>query len=121
MPIVRDQLELLPSTDKTYPTPEGLAPGAGTILAALEAASDVKPIIAGKPSPVLFEFALEILGTSPEHTLVVGDRLETDILGGQIAHCKTALVLTGVATAEEAGQWRPKIDLILPELADLVR
>jgi 4-nitrophenyl phosphatase len=107
--------------DTTYPTPEGLIPGAGSILAALETACDVKAIIAGKPSPALFEFALANLGTSPEHTLVVGDRLETDILGGQIVNCKTALVLSGVATASEAEQWLPKIDLILPELADLVK
>lgn len=107
--------------DKTYPTPEGLIPGAGSILAALEVASDVNGIIAGKPSPALFEFALERLGTAPEFTLVVGDRLETDILGGQRANCKTALVLSGVATIAEANLWRPKIDLILPELADLVR
>jgi 4-nitrophenyl phosphatase len=107
--------------DRTYPTPEGLIPGAGAILAALEAACDVKAIIAGKPSPALFEFALENLGTAPEHTLVVGDRLETDILGGQIAHCKTVLVLSGVATTSEGKLWQPKIDLILPELADLVR
>jgi len=107
--------------DKTYPTPEGLIPGAGSILAALEVASDVNAIIAGKPSPALFEFALERLGTAPEFTLVVGDRLETDILGGQRANCKTALVLSGVATIAEANLWRPKIDLILPELADLVR
>lgn len=107
--------------DRTYPTPEGLIPGAGSILAALEAATDVKAIIAGKPSPALFEFALERLKTAPEHTLVVGDRLETDILGGQTVCCKTVLVLSGVATASEAEQWQPKIDLILPELADLVR
>ena len=107
--------------DRTYPTPEGLIPGAGSILAALEAACDVKAIIAGKPSPALFEFALENLGTAPEHTLVVGDRLETDILGGQTVHCKTALVLSGVATAVEGNSWMPKIDLVIPELADLVR
>ncbi len=107
--------------DRTYPTPEGLIPGAGSILAALEAACDVKAIIAGKPSPALFEFALENLGSAPENTLVVGDRLETDILGGQTVHCKTALVLSGVATAAEGESWTPKIDLILPELADLVR
>lgn len=107
--------------DRTYPTPEGLIPGAGSILAALEAACDVKAIIAGKPSPALFEFSLENLGTAPEHTLVVGDRLETDILGGQTVYCKTALVLSGVATAAEGNSWKPKIDLIIPELADLVR
>jgi len=107
--------------DRTYPTPEGLIPGAGSILAALEAATDVKAVIAGKPSPALFEFALERLGTPPETTLVVGDRLETDILGGQAVGCKTAAVLSGVLTRQEAETWQPKIDLILLELADLVR
>lgn len=107
--------------DRTFPTPEGLIPGAGAILAALEAATDVKAIISGKPSPALFEFALEQLGTLPEQTLVVGDRLETDILGGQNVGCKTAAVLSGIVTREEAFNWQPKIDLIVPELADLVR
>jgi 4-nitrophenyl phosphatase len=107
--------------DKTYPTPEGLIPGAGAILAALETATDVEAIIAGKPSPALFEFALEKLGTSPSETLVIGDRLETDILGGQKVGCKTAAVLSGVATESEAKNWLPAIDLILPELATLVK
>jgi 4-nitrophenyl phosphatase len=106
--------------DRTYPTPEGLIPGAGAILAALEAATDVKAIIAGKPAPALYEFALDRLGTKPIETLVVGDRLETDILGAQNLGCKTAAVLSGVMTESEARAWLPKIDLILPELADLV-
>ena len=105
--------------DRTFPTPEGLIPGAGAILAALEAATDVKAIIAGKPAPALFDLALERLGTLPEHTLAVGDRLETDILGGQNVGCKTAAVLSGVLTEAEALAWTPKIDIIVPELADL--
>lgn len=107
--------------DRTFPTPEGLIPGAGAILAALETATDVSPIIAGKPSTTLFDFALERLGTKPEDTLVVGDRLETDILGGQRAGCKTALVLSGISTREEADAWSPKPDLIIDELAGLLR
>lgn len=107
--------------DRTFPTPEGLIPGAGAILAALETATDVTPIIAGKPSTTLFDFALERLGTKPQETLVVGDRLETDILGGQRAGCKTALVLSGISTRKEAEGWSPKPDLIIDELADLLR
>jgi len=107
--------------DRTYPTPEGLIPGAGSIQAALEAATDVKATIAGKPSPALYEFALERLGSRPDETMVVGDRLETDILGGQNLGCKTAAVLSGVMTEAEAVSWKPKIDLILAELADLVK
>jgi len=50
-------------------------------VAALEACTDVQPIIIGKPNPYLFEMAIQRLGLSPEEVLVVGDRLETDILG----------------------------------------
>jgi 4-nitrophenyl phosphatase len=106
--------------DRTFPTPEGLIPGAGAILAALVTASDAEPIIAGKPNPTLYEFALEILGTKPEETLAVGDRIETDILGAQRAGLRTALVLSGIAKREEGKAWKPAIDLIVPELGDLL-
>ncbi len=69
--------------DTTFPTPEGLAPGAGSMLAALEAASGVTPVIIGKPYPHMFEAALDLLGTTPEETLMIGDRLNTDIAGAQ--------------------------------------
>lgn len=107
--------------DRTYPTPEGLIPGAGSIIGALEIATDVKPIIAGKPNPTVYEFALERLGTTPAETLVVGDRLETDILGGQKLGCMTALVLSGIATREEAEVHQPPVDFIAPTLSDLLK
>lgn len=106
--------------DRTFPTPQGLIPGAGSILAALVAATSVDPIIAGKPSPTLYELALEKLGTLPAETLAVGDRIETDIVGGQQAGLRTALVLSGIATRAEGQAWNPKIDLIVPELGDLI-
>lgn len=106
--------------DRTYPTPAGLIPGAGALIGALEIATDVQPIIAGKPNPTLYEFALEKLGTSPEETLAVGDRLETDILGGQRLGCLTALVLSGIATREEAERNHPPVDFIFPDLESLI-
>lgn len=106
--------------DRTYPTPKGLIPGAGAIIGALEIATDVAPIIAGKPGSTLYEFALEKLGTQPSETLIVGDRLETDILGGQKLGCPTALVLSGIATREEAEKHHPPVDIIVPTLGDLV-
>jgi ribonucleotide monophosphatase NagD (HAD superfamily) len=81
----------------------------------------VEPIIAGKPFPYLMELALEKLGTKREETLVVGDRLETDIAAGQGVGCPTALVLSGVSTREQAEAWTPKMDVIAESLADLVR
>lgn len=106
--------------DRTFPMPEGFAPGAGTMLAAIEAASYVKPTIIGKPEVHIFQEAVKRLGTSPEETLMVGDRLETDIAGGQNAGCRTGMVLSGVNTLEEGKNWQPKIDLIADDLTSLV-
>lgn len=106
--------------DKTFPTPRGEIPGAGAWVSVLVTASDVEPIYAGKPYPYLLELALERLGTPKEATLVVGDRLETDIQGGQAVGCPTALVLSGVSTAEQAAAWPHLIHIIAPDLASLV-
>jgi len=106
--------------DKTFPTPEGLVPGAGAILASIEAATSVEPIIIGKPKPAMMYMALEQLETKPEETLVVGDRLETDIAAGQAAGCKVALVLTGVSSKQQADAWQPAPDFIVEDLSTLV-
>lgn len=106
--------------DRSFPLPEGLGPGAGAILAALEVATDVPPLIIGKPAPEMYRVALERLGTQPEETLVVGDRLETDIAGAQAIGCRTALVLSGVSTDEAAHAWRPEPDWIEANLAEVV-
>jgi 4-nitrophenyl phosphatase len=86
--------------DLTLPTPSGPAPGAGVVLAAISAACGVEPTIVGKPEPLMFQQALAWLGTEPERTAVVGDRLETDILGGKNAGVRTILVLSGVTNEE---------------------
>ncbi len=106
--------------DKTFPTPEGLVPGAGAILAALDAAGGAEPIIIGKPSPYMFQLCAERAKLELKEMLVVGDRLETDIAGGQGVGAPTALVLSGVSTQEQAAQWHPQPDLIAPDLAALV-
>ncbi len=107
--------------DLSFPVPGDFYPGAGSILALIEAASGVKPEIIGKPMKTMFEQALNYLGTKPEETLVIGDRLGTDILGGQNAGCKTALVLSGVSTLEESEKWTPQPDYIAEDLEKLVK
>ena len=84
--------------DVVYPTEEGLVPEAGTILAAILAATGVAPLIMGKPERFLFEIAVAKLGSLPGQTVMLGDRLDTDILGGQRAGLKTILMTTGVDT-----------------------
>jgi 4-nitrophenyl phosphatase len=106
--------------DKTFPTPRGEIPGAGAWISVITTATGIPPIVAGKPFPFLMELSMEKLGTKREETLVVGDRLETDIAAGQAVGCPTALVLSGVSTKEQASEWDPKPDIIAEDLARLV-
>ena len=106
--------------DKTFPTPRGEIPGAGAWISVITTATNAEPIYAGKPLPYLMELALERLGTRKEETLVVGDRLETDIAAGQAVGCPTALVLSGVSTNKQARSWIPKVDFIAKDLTELV-
>jgi 4-nitrophenyl phosphatase len=93
--------------DVTFPMPDGLAPGAGSILAALQAATGRTPLVMGKPGAAMFEAALRVIGVAADRALMLGDRLNTDIIGAQRAGLKAALVLTGVSTRAEAEQAAP--------------
>lgn len=105
--------------DKTLPVPEGEIPGNGALLALLEAASGVSPLVIGKPQKHLFEIALRRLGASPEETAALGDRLETDVLGARRAGLLSIMVLSGVSTREQAlGSPHPP-DLIFQNVGEL--
>jgi HAD superfamily hydrolase (TIGR01450 family) len=111
---------LATSRDPTYPMPDGLWPGTGEVLAALETASDRQATIVGKPEPQLFMTALERLGEG--RTLVVGDRLASDVEAAKRAGLEAALVLTGESTAEEAAAARdPKPVAVAESLLALVK
>lgn len=84
------------NTDATLPNERGLAPGNGSMVAALRTASGLEPIVAGKPYAPLLEDALTRVGT--REALVVGDRLDTDIDGAHTVGLESFLVLTGVST-----------------------
>jgi 4-nitrophenyl phosphatase len=106
--------------DKTFPTPRGQVPGAGAWYSIIVTATNVQPIVAGKPFPFLMDLSLERLGTKKEETLVVGDRLETDIAAGQGVGCPTAVVLSGVSTREQAATWNPPPTIIAADLGELI-
>ena len=74
----------------------------------------------GKPSPYMIALARQRLGVLPHETLVVGDRLETDIVGGQADGCATALVLSGVTPLGIAKTWQPAPDYITLDLSTLL-
>lgn len=110
--------------DKTFPSEEGLIPGAGAVMAALVAATDAEPLVIGKPAPTMFHVAAEILGADPARTLVVGDRLDTDIAGAINAGMPSAMVLTGVSTREELAGSPIQPTMVvegLPELLERMR
>jgi 4-nitrophenyl phosphatase len=106
--------------DKTYPLEHDIIPGAGSIIAPIIAATDVEPLIVGKPEPIIIEQCLRILDARHEDTAILGDRLETDILGGHKAGIATIMVLTGISTAEEAAAYEAPPDLLFDDLPALL-
>ena len=106
--------------DRTFPTPEGLILGTGSLLAALVASTDVSPKIFGKPSPKMIAMARNRLAVEPVETLVVGDRLDTDIASGQADGCHTALVFSGISNRSDMEKWNPKPNYCAESLSDLL-
>ena len=88
--------------DLTFPGERGIVPGNGAIIAALRVSTDVEPLIIGKPEPEMMVQSMARMGGNTSNTAVIGDRLDTDILGGQRAGLTSLLVLTGIATAAQA-------------------
>lgn len=106
--------------DRSIPTERGIEPGAGAIQALLEAATGVAPLVIGKPQTAFFELALARLASPPEEAVMVGDRYDTDILGGQRAGVRTAAVLTGISTAEELAAADPPPTWVFADLVELL-
>ena len=107
--------------DGTYPVPGGFLPGAGAMVGALRGMGCPPDAIIGKPSPIGFEMALQHLGLAADRVVMIGDRLETDILGAQDAGLDTALVLSGVSTRDGIGTSGIRPTWLADDLAALVR
>ena len=107
--------------DSTHPTEAGTMPGGGAILSIIITTTGVSPVSIGKPGPILFESALERLGARAENTAMIGDRLSTDIAGGNAAGLFTILVLTGLSTAEDVASGDVKPDAILKDINDVAK
>lgn len=86
--------------DRTFPSAEGLIPGAGALVASIEAATDVTPMSMGKPYAPIFSYSLSRLGLPRESVYMIGDRIDTDINGARDAGIRSILVLSGVTTRE---------------------
>lgn len=107
------------NADALLPVEGGdVMPGAGSLVAAIRAATSVEPVIVGKPAPGLFEHGLARLGSVPPgQAAMIGDRLDTDVVGGMQAGLRTILVLSGVTTREALAASGVQPDAVLDDLA----
>jgi 4-nitrophenyl phosphatase len=112
-------LFLATNLDASLPSEEGLIPGAGSLVGMLEIASGHRALSIGKPAPDIIRQALARLGARAENAACLGDRPETDILGGQAAGVRTIAMLTGVARREDFEAMRPPPDWICSDLCEL--
>jgi len=108
------------SRDPTLPMPGGAWPGTGATLAAVETATGRRAEIGGKPERHLFDQARALIGDA-ERVVMIGDRIASDIEGGRRAGLETILVLSGAASREDAAAADPPPDLVLDDLAALLR
>ncbi|MGH2460854.1 MAG: HAD-IIA family hydrolase [Chloroflexota bacterium] len=104
--------------DRTLPTEIGLVPGNGATLAALQTCTDVAPLIIGKPSATMIDLAIERIGIPKESTVIIGDRLDTDIEAGAAAGITTVLVLTGVHRLADVPQFPVAPDFVVDNLIE---
>jgi NagD protein len=106
--------------DPNCPTADGgMRPGCGATVAMLEAAAGVKAFSVGKPSPVMLRAARKELGLTTDQTIVIGDTMETDILGGVQLGFKTILVLSGGTRREDLSNYAYRPDRIVASITDL--
>jgi NagD protein len=105
--------------DPSCPTHTGTRPGCGAVVAMLEAAAGVKAFSVGKPSPVMLRAARKELGLTTDQTVVIGDTMDTDILGGVQLGFKTVLVLSGGTRREDLGRFAYGPDKVVGSVAEL--
>jgi NagD protein len=106
--------------DLTDPTEKGIAPAAGSLIAPIELATNRKAYFIGKPNPLIMRQARKKLQTKREETVIIGDRMDTDIIAGVESDLTSVLVLSGVTSREDLNKFAYQPNYILSEVADLV-
>jgi 4-nitrophenyl phosphatase len=102
--------------DITIPTERGITHGNGAIIAAIQAATDVTPVIIGKPEPIMYQQAMALLGCDPSETAAIGDRPETDVLGAVRAGIRSIMVLSGVSSEQSLAGLNYRPTWIMPDI-----
>jgi NagD protein len=105
--------------DSTGPSEAGIVPACGAMAALIEKATGVAPYYIGKPNPLMMRSALRFLGAHSEESVMVGDRMDTDVISGIESGMDTILVLSGVTRAEDVERFPYRPTMILPSVADI--
>lgn len=105
--------------DTTCPTPYGIRPGCGAIVAMLEEATGMKAFSVGKPNPIMIRAARKTLDLRARQTTIIGDTMDTDILGGIHMGYRTVLVLSGRTSIECLARYAYRPDIVVDSIADL--
>jgi NagD protein len=106
--------------DPTGPSPEGPLPACGAVAELISTATNRRPYVVGKPNPVMFRYAMNMIGAHSESTTMVGDRMDTDVVAGMEAGLRTVLVLSGSTSADEVERYPYRPSLVRDSVADLV-
>lgn len=117
--ILRGAKLIATNLDPNCPTVGGLRPGCGAIVAMLETATGLKAFSVGKPSPVMMRAARKELGLAAGETVMIGDTMETDILGGVSLGYRSLLVLSGGTSEADLSRYAYRPDIILPSIDNL--
>lgn len=105
--------------DPTGPSPQGPMPATGSVAALITRATGVGAYFVGKPNPMMMRAALNTMGAHPETTVMVGDRMDTDVVAGMEAGMRTVLVLAGVTGADEVERLPYRPTRVVDSVADL--
>jgi NagD protein len=106
--------------DATGPSRAGSLPAAGAVAALIEKATGRTPYFVGKPNPLMMRSALRAIGAHSESTLMIGDRMDTDVIAGMEAGLATILVLTGISSLATVEQYPYRPSLVIDSVADLI-
>jgi NagD protein len=107
--------------DLTGPIEGGVVPATGALIAPIELATGCQAYFVGKPNPLIMRHALKKLGCQREDAVIIGDRMDTDIISGIESEIETVLVLTGVTTEADLRTFAYQPSLVLPSVGEIVR
>ena len=105
--------------DVTGPSPTGILPATGSVAALITAATGSEPYYIGKPNPVMMRSALNTIGAHSEHTVMIGDRMDTDVKSGLEAGLRTILVRSGISDDAEIRRYPFRPTKVVNSIADL--